>query len=229
METLNNSILSNFNLPNSLIRIVDIINFEGPLLTLYENINNRHLYLVDWVDRDSTSNRWLIYRCNPKMLSKFIDEEISHRELFISDETYCYVIDIDNNFKWNDPRKIIKSQLPEGYIPSKDTYFEECDCPNYDKLSSFINNTRLSQKQENLVISDPLIKGIVVISTEKFNIFRNCNPFNKIIVFSHFENSKKHNNSDFFHENNYNKNSSIGKFKVNNFINTYENYVSANR
>jgi uncharacterized alkaline shock family protein YloU len=87
----------------------------------------------------------------------------------------------------------------------------------------------LSQKQENLVISDSVIKSIIIISTEKFNTFRNRNLSNRIIVFSHFDNSKKQNNSDFFYENNYNKNSSIGKFKVNNFINTYENHVSANR
>jgi hypothetical protein len=227
METLNSDILSNFNLQNSLNRIVDIVNFEGPLLTLYENINNRHLYLIDWVDRDSTSNRWLIYRCNPKMLIKFIDEEISHRELFISDETYCYVIDIDSNFKWHNPQKIAKIQLPEGYIPLNNTYFEKCDCPNYDKLCSFINNVRLSQKQENLVVSDSLITGIIV-NTKKFNTFKKRNISNRIIVFSYFKNAQKHFNSNSFYENNYHKNSSIGKFETSNFINTYENHVSAN-
>ena len=228
MEILNSNILSNFNLQNSLNRIVDIVNFEGPLLTLYENINNRHLYLIDWVDRDSTSNRWLIYRCNPKMLTKFIDEEISHRELFISDETYCYVIDIDSNFKWNNPQKMAKSQLPEGYIPLKDTYFEKCDCPNYERLCSFINNVRLSQKQENLVVSDSVITGIIV-TTKKYNIFRKYNLHNRIIVFSDFENIQKQINSNSFYENNYHKKLSIGKFKISNFINTYENHVSANR
>jgi hypothetical protein len=54
-----------FNINKSLdtgnfVRIGDLSYFEGPLLSLFEELNSGHLYLLDWVDRDEKSNRWLI-------------------------------------------------------------------------------------------------------------------------------------------------------------------------
>ncbi len=152
METLNGEILPNFQLQNSLVRIVDIVNFDGPLLALFQNINNRHLYLLDWVDKDAIFNRWLAYRCNPMVLDKFIREQISHFDLFMSDESFCYKIDIDKNLNWYYPQKIEKINLPSSYIPISDTFFENCDCPNFTKLEHFITHAKESKKQENLVI-----------------------------------------------------------------------------
>ena len=100
MRTLNSKPY-NFNLQNSLIRLADIVNFIGPLLTLFENSDDKHLYLLDWVDRDSLFNRWLIYRCTPISLSKFIKKDISHLDLLLSDESYCYTVDIDKNLIWH--------------------------------------------------------------------------------------------------------------------------------
>ena len=72
METLNGKNIEKINFQNSLIRIADVQNFEGPLLTLFENTLDKHLYLFDWVDRDSQFNRWIVYRCKPNILQKFI-------------------------------------------------------------------------------------------------------------------------------------------------------------
>ena len=150
METLNGKIQSNFQLQNSLVRIVDIVNFEGPLLTLFQNIKNKHLYLLDWVEKDSTYNRWLIYRCEPRTLDRFIRGQISHYDLFMSDELFCFKIDIDKYLNWNFPQKIEKIKLPPSYIPTTDTFFEKCDSPNFRKLEQFINQEKEPQKQENL-------------------------------------------------------------------------------
>lgn len=152
METLNGKILDNFQLQNSLIRIVDIVNFEGPLVSLFQNINNQHLYLFDWVDKDNSFNRWLIYRCNPKILHKFIREEISHYDLFFSDESSCFVVDIDKHLKWHNITQIEKIELSTSYLPIKDDFFEKCDCPDPEKLEVFLNQSVESQKQENLMV-----------------------------------------------------------------------------
>lgn len=152
METLKSNILDEFKLKNSLNRIVDVVNFEGPLLTLYKDINNRYLYLLDWVDRDSAFNRWLIYRCNSITLDKFIQGKISHQELFLSDENYCYVVDIDKNYIWNNSQEINKRNLPPNYIPVEDAFFEEADCPNFSKLKRFLNEVKVSQKS-NISVS----------------------------------------------------------------------------
>lgn len=156
METLNTNILTNFQLQDLLIRIADIVNFEGPLLTLFQQINNKHLYLFDWVDKNQEFNRWLIYRCNPKMLNRFISGQISHYDLFISDEPFCFKIDIDKNLTWHSPQQIEKKKLPQSYLPVKDDYFDKSDCPNFKKLNQFVNQTNESQKQENLFVSSHL-------------------------------------------------------------------------
>jgi hypothetical protein len=55
MEILNNSIIEKNSsiFKNTLVRVVDMIHFEGSLLTLFENPKNKTLYLLDWVDRAS--------------------------------------------------------------------------------------------------------------------------------------------------------------------------------
>lgn len=152
MENLQSSIINDFHLQYSLSRIVDVVNFEGPLLTLYENVINKQLYLLDWVDSDSISNRWLIYCCNPTILDKYIKAEISHKELFMSDEDFCYVVDIDKNFVWNNPKKLDKNSLPLNYIPIEDSFFEESDCPNFSKLERYVNEAKVSQKPNSSVV-----------------------------------------------------------------------------
>ena len=160
MVTLNNITLKNFDLQNYLIRIVDIINFEGPLLSLYKNIKNEHLYLFDWVDRDSNYNRWLIYQTNPDILHKYLKKEISHYDLFIANEQYCKIIDIKRNLIWKNTYLTKKNNIPNSYQPMKDVYFEECDCPNFEKLKRFVISSRASRKQENNVVYTNLLTNI---------------------------------------------------------------------
>ena len=122
METLNSKNIERSNLQNSLTRIADVQNFEGPLLTLFENTFENHLYLFDWVDRDSQFNRWLVYRCKPNILQKFIHLEISHYDLLMSDESSCYAIDIDKNIMWHNVQQV-KKQIYLNLISLKKKYF----------------------------------------------------------------------------------------------------------
>jgi hypothetical protein len=159
METLNGKTLTDFRLRDALVRIVDMVNFDGPLVTLFQNIHNKHLYLFDWVEKDKDFNRWIIYRCNPKMLNKFIRGNASHYELYISDEATCFKVDIDTHLRWFNLVEVNKNDLPTSYIPARDDFFEKCDCPNFIKLEQFINQEMESQKQENLIINpSPSIK-----------------------------------------------------------------------
>ena len=134
----------------NLIRIGDVINFEGPILTLFEDANNGHLYLFDWVDRDSKNNRWLVYRINTLDLLNFIQQKISHCELFkrSSYDNYFY-IDIDNSYQL---REFVLTQLlevPKDYLPNNDSLFDQNDSPNYSKIFSFILKMLSEQKQKN--------------------------------------------------------------------------------
>lgn len=152
MENLEGKKINEGNLLDSFIRIVDVINYEGPLLTLYRKIENDGLYLFDWVDRSNDYNRWLIYRTTPKLIDKFVKKEISHYELFLSADTKCVKIDIDRDIKWRFPIEFEKRNAPIGYFPSKDVYFEECDCPQFEKLKKVIGGAMNNVEQNNLVL-----------------------------------------------------------------------------
>ena len=89
MERLNGKNIEMLEFQSSLLRIVDVVNFEGPLLTLFQDITTNNLYLFDWVDRDTLFNRWIVYHCKPDTLNQFIKSKISHYDLFMSDESVC--------------------------------------------------------------------------------------------------------------------------------------------
>jgi hypothetical protein len=139
METLKGNILAHQELQNSLTRVVDLANIDGPLLTLYLH-TNKNLYLLDWVDTDTTANRWLIYRTNPLLLEQFIKGDISHYDIFMGAESFVLKTDIDKNLDWNNWQIIEKTDLPIGYFPPKDILFEKEYCSDYQKLVDFIHS-----------------------------------------------------------------------------------------
>ncbi len=152
MENLKNEIPSNIDFQNLLVRIVDIVNFEGPILTLFENRENKHIYLLDWVDSDADFNRWLLYRTNATTLHKFINGLVSHYDLLMANEPFCHAIDIDTHLNWNNQKKVQKKDLPQNYAPKKDVFFDEYDCPNLGSLEAYIFLARESEIQENKML-----------------------------------------------------------------------------
>jgi hypothetical protein len=131
------------------IRIGDITYFEGPLLSLFED--SGRLYVFDWVDRDSKFNRWLIYRVSPSALLDFINQKISHLELFNKrpDEIIYYTDIDDSNRPLAEYQLTELSEIPPEYIPNIDNYFEISDCPSVSTLESVILKSLSRRKQEN--------------------------------------------------------------------------------
>jgi hypothetical protein len=163
MEILKSKINSNPNFQNLLVRIVDVINFDGPLMTLFEYEENKHLYLLDWIDRDSTYNRWLLYKSNPIMLDKFIKGSISHYDLFMAEDINCYIVDIDTHLTWNNCQVVQKKNLPINYLPKKDVFFEEHDCPNFTRLKAFIDLNTIGQLNTFKAQSDKKTKKTYIV------------------------------------------------------------------
>ena len=139
MENLKGDVFAHEELQNLLIRVVDLVNIDGPLLTLYLHAD-KHLYLFDWVDRDMSTNRWLIYRTNPALLAQFIQYGISSYDLLMGGDAFVFKVDIDKNLHWNNCQIVGKSDLPNGYLPAKDALFEKTYCSNYQKLWVFIHS-----------------------------------------------------------------------------------------
>ncbi|MCK5719174.1 MAG: hypothetical protein KAH84_04395 [Thiomargarita sp.] len=149
MEILGAKVLSDFALQHKLVRIVDIINFEGPLLTLYENPVNGHLFLYDWIDYDKKHNRWLMYHCKPIKIWEFIHQKISHFDLFNAENEEVYVLDINNkSLQIENVVRMNRKALPDIYFPEKEAYFENSDCIQYDKLIEFVKIALQNKENE---------------------------------------------------------------------------------
>ena len=103
-------------------KIADLIYFDGPFLSHYVSEKGDD-YLFYWVDKDENDNRWLVLRVSLANLQKYIDKELSLRELIETpNDGYLYSVDIDNNINYHNIKLIQPSALPEEYLPGADSY-----------------------------------------------------------------------------------------------------------
>lgn len=135
----------------SFVRIGDLSYFEGPLLSLFKELNSGHFYIFDWVDRDQKSNRWIIYRASPEYLLNFLNRKLAYSELFesrLNNEIYFADIDSHNKpFFYYDAFQI--ESLPDTYLPNKDIFFEQSDCNAFEKIRSVIIDSLSQKKSKN--------------------------------------------------------------------------------
>ncbi|UKI09604.1 MULTISPECIES: hypothetical protein [Variovorax] len=115
--------------------ICDLINFEGPFLSLYKDEHSDWLYL--WSDTDGkNTDRWLIFQITRGNLLAYLKKHLSLRELLI-DATPIYSLDKrvvieQNQTKPTTYRQIIQvsaGQLEE-YWPDEDSFFDESLTPD---------------------------------------------------------------------------------------------------
>lgn len=140
MEKLEGKILNEFPLVESMVRIGDLVNFEGPLLTLFEDCRNGNLYVFDWVDRDSDKNRWVVYHVTPIFLYEFIAGKISHRELFLSAVSGFYSLEINRKLQFENFRRLQLQDLPDDYLPKSEAFFEANDCPHLLRIEAKVKD-----------------------------------------------------------------------------------------
>lgn len=140
------------------VRVGDLSNFEGPMLSLFEELSNGHLFLFDWVDRNQSSNRWLIYRVYPIALMNFIKGKISHFELFQErPQKAIFYTDIDSKSSPIFPYTAFEILiLPDSYLPNKDNYFIKEDCHSYSRILAVVKNSISRQKQGNEYVENSL-------------------------------------------------------------------------
>lgn len=161
--------------PSNWLRIGDLSNFEGPLLTLFQDLESNNLFLYDWVDRDKTHNRWMIYTVYADKLNQFLNKEISHFNLFQERPTQeVYVSDIDNrgmNFSQYPILELM--EVPEEYMPSKENYFEEVDCVGEERIRLVVSKyLGINQLSKNQLMADNPSSIVGFSSVEITNLSR---------------------------------------------------------
>ena len=113
-------------------KIADLIYFDGPFLSHYVSGKGDD-YLFYWVDKDENDNRWLVLRISLANLQKYIDKELSLRELIETpNDGYLYSVDIDNNINYHNIKLIQPSALPDEYLPETDSYYAFEPIPTLD-------------------------------------------------------------------------------------------------
>lgn len=109
--------------PLHLRDIVDLIYFDGPLLTLFENQYGDY-YLYYWCDVDQRCNRWLVFRVTQKLLRLYIMQKLSLRELILNPvDGLLYAIDLDDDLVCQQVYLTSPNHLPDRYVPAVDSYY----------------------------------------------------------------------------------------------------------
>jgi hypothetical protein len=120
-------------------RLGDLLFFEGPLLSVYKDVQTNKFYLMDWVDRDQDSNRWLFYSIKKENLSRFINREISHFDLYENDQKSIYFVDIKHDAFFDNTNLKELDEMSQEYIPSRENYFNSDEARNLDKILDSVN------------------------------------------------------------------------------------------
>ncbi len=140
-------------------RIVDIIHIESPLLTLFKHKYNGELYFFQWIDRDTTYNRWLVYSCSTYKLNLFLQRKLSLSDIFFRGTPNCIVIDIDRDWEWQNVAILHKEKLSKAYQPSENIFFDEIDCLALDKLTDFVRS--LHDKKSQYIPTNYLKSSVI--------------------------------------------------------------------
>ena len=177
MIELKGTILERFPIDN-LFKIGDLVNFQGPLLSLFSN-NNGELFLYHWAESDDNYNRWLIFRITLNQLLQYLNKNLSHYNLVKTYTYYCDVIisiDIDKDFKYNNILQINMADVPTDYLPDKDVLHDDEECPHIDKINKYIatlesktNEARKKLWQSKYNITPSLLEPMMIGCNRIFN------------------------------------------------------------
>lgn len=122
MENINSFKIDKLSL--KLNYVIDLIHFDGPLLSLFRNeYGDRYIYY--WCDIDEHNNRWIIFRLDISQLKFFILKKISLKDLILNPiDGFLYIADIDDNLQYSSIYFVQPNELPEQYVPESDSYYD---------------------------------------------------------------------------------------------------------
>lgn len=122
METI-----KGYNIPFDLSKLkcrTDLINQDGPLLSLYYNDRGDY-YLLYWLDCDDEANRWMILRVDIKTLYEYLNKDKTLLQLISnSPDNFVWITDIDNNGIQSNTKALPFASIPSDYLPDEDSWFE---------------------------------------------------------------------------------------------------------
>lgn len=119
--------LKGYNVKSDLlIRVDDLIYFDGPLLSTYKK-EDGSLFLILWVDNTATDNRWCVIPVEDETLTSFLDKEITLRDVINKTENVIFkdLYSEGNELLERQVKKVLVKDIPEEYMPTNESYFYE--------------------------------------------------------------------------------------------------------
>jgi len=140
-------IIKGHKLSLTLNKIADLLYFEGPLVSLFEDNKEKAYYLYCWCEADKNCNRWLVLGITKEQIQNYIKGKVSLYKIITTAESY-FLCDINNDIEYENIYFIELSQLPASYIPDKDSFFDsELDGISEEDLS-VLNKRFMSDSAE---------------------------------------------------------------------------------
>lgn len=105
-------------------RRADLIEQDGPLLSLYYNDKGDD-YLFYWLDSDATTNRWMLCRVDNATLYAYLHGERSLLQVIRGlTDGFVWITDLDAAGRQVRTQAVPLSALPPAYLPAADSFFE---------------------------------------------------------------------------------------------------------
>lgn len=100
---------------SSLKHIQDIIYYDGPLVGLFEDPIQRK-WILEWVDSDDTSHRWMAYVISSELLETTNFRNCSFEFNFFQIEgDFVYAIDINGGVQVGHTLQVSKEEMKKVY------------------------------------------------------------------------------------------------------------------
>lgn len=100
--------------------IEDLLYYDGPLLSLFEDdAQSKYLYL--WIDCNDVFNRWCIIPIDEITYNMLRDQQMTLYNVIVNAK-WLILFNVNHDGKATDGIKIDAVDMPEQYMPSKDSY-----------------------------------------------------------------------------------------------------------
>lgn len=134
-----------------LLKRGDIYYFEGPYLSHF-NDERGFDYFMNWLDVDSTNNRWLLFHINKETLNKYFSKKVDLLTLIKSvEEGIVYIIDIDKDANYSSIQIVSVESIPDDYMPAEDSYFDPKHCEPYALQLAAENKRKLKEGENSFI------------------------------------------------------------------------------
>jgi hypothetical protein len=152
MEPLNGQLALTHPL-RELQKRADLVFFDGPLLSLFENKDGDPYFFI-WADVDRDTNRWVVFRTASAGLSAFLNKNVTLRELVTHpSDGFLYVADLNAASDFGDVWIIPAAELPVAYLPASNSYYE------FEPIAEQFDLQSLAERYRSPLLDLHLIKG----------------------------------------------------------------------